>query len=122
MFKKVHGVIGSCVVIASTIAIFTIGLSNSKASNFQHVAISCTVSGNNKSPECDALLKFGVEQTAYFNDKQYRNNVDKMYIEAIENNANIAPKIAQFTLDYGVKKNVKFVAKVYEKLHQLTED
>lgn len=121
MFKKVHGVIGSCVVIASAIAILTIGISNSKASNFQHVATSCTVSGDDKSSECNALLKFGVEQTAYFNDEQYRNNVDTMYIKAIENNASIAPNIAQFTLDYGVKKNVKFVAKVYEKLHQLTE-
>jgi hypothetical protein len=122
MFKKVHGVIGSCVVIASAIAILTIGLSSSKASNFQRVATSCTVSGDDKSSECNELLKFGVEQTAYFNDEQYRNDVDRMYIRAIENNANIAPKIAQFTLDYGVKKNVKFVAKVYEKLHQLTED
>ena len=121
MSRAVFGVFGTVVVIVCAgIALF-LGVSNEKASMFQINAVNCTQSRDGTSNECQQLIKFGVEPQQYFSDKDYRSAIDKMFSDRINRNAYIAPKVAQFTLDYAYRKNVKLAADLYKQLTQLSE-
>jgi hypothetical protein len=121
MNKYIFGIGGVLIVAFCTIAIMAVGFSNAKASNYQVNAISCLTSDDHASKQCKQMPKFGVAPSAYINDEYYRKTIDSKYIKAIELNAMIAPRIAQFTLDHGVKKNVKFLAHVYKELNEIID-
>lgn len=120
MIKQVFGLSGLIVVGCCAVWIMTVGFSNAKVSNFQLNATQCLNSNGPTSKECKRMAIFGISPSIYINNVEYRKEVDSKYMRAIELNANIAPKIAKYTLEYGVTNKVKLVESVYKQLIELS--
>tara|TARA_R100001440_G_scaffold66104_1_gene87064 strand:+ start:562 stop:918 length:357 start_codon:yes stop_codon:yes gene_type:complete len=117
MIKTIYGLTGAVVILLSAAAIGVIGNSQSKASNFQVNAITCSIEGR-----CLSLLKFGVNPDLYQSDVNYRKVINKKYMAAVMRNSTLAPEVAQFTLQYGFRRSVDVSLDVYEVLHRLAQN
>lgn len=122
MYKMIFGTAGVALILACSLVVYSIGLSNAKASSFQLHATNCVTSSTSSSGSCANLIEFGINPESYFSDKEYRKKVDSFYREIIENNAYIAPKVAQFTIDYAFKKKVKIASDIIKVLKEISAD
>ena len=116
------GISGVLAVCIATVLSLDVGLSNAKAGNYQLSAVNCQVSKAVDSAECDHLKKFGVSPKLYLEDDNYRKAIDAQYQKQIEENAYIAPKVAQFTLDHAFKKQITLSVELAEYLQELSKD
>lgn len=119
MNKYVFNVGEYIIIVCAVLVIMMLGFSNAKVSNYQATAISCFQSGDLESKACLKMPMFGVAPSLYIKDDIYRKKVDLEYLRAGELISKAAPMVAKYTLDYGVKKSIRFSAKVYKKISEL---
>ena len=122
VIRTVYGLSGVLLTVATAIVVLVLGVSSVKGVSYQYQAQQCQEIKVATRNECVELIKFGVDPAQFLTDEAYRNDVTKMYIRAVELNAYIAPKVAQFTLDNAFRKRIVIVADVLAKLQSLSQE